>query len=105
MGTRCDVWAKARRWPAKAIAQARVRRSPKPMLTKRFWKDVPNGVVRRNRPEKASNAPIAVVQRGGDVLAERSAGIIVNRGTKTTTRPVMKADFAGVVRARPAVWN
>ena len=63
------------------------------------------GVVRRRRPEKARIAPMAVVQRGGGVLAERSAGMIVRRGTKTTTRPVMKADLAGVVRARPAVWN
>jgi len=43
VGTRCEVWARARRWPAKAMAQARVRRSPTPMLTKRFWKDVPDG--------------------------------------------------------------
>ena len=27
------------------------------------------------------------------------------RGTKTTTRPVIKADLAAVVRARPVVWN
>jgi hypothetical protein len=104
-GTRCEVWARARRWPAKAIAHARVRRSPGPMLTKRFWKEVPAGVVRRSRPEKARSAPMAVVQRGGGVLADRSAGMIVRRGTKTTTKPVMKADFAGVVRASPAVWN
>ena len=38
---------------------------------------------------------MAVVQRGGGVLAERRAGTMVKRGTKTTTRPVMKADFAG----------
>jgi hypothetical protein len=87
------------------MAQAKVRRSPGPMLTKRFCGDVPAGVVRRSRPEKARRAPMAVVQRGGGVFAERRAGTMVKRGTKTTTRPVMKADFAGVVRARPVVWN
>jgi len=44
--------AKARRWPAKAIAQARVSRSPGLMLVKRLLHDVPAGVVRRRRPEK-----------------------------------------------------
>jgi hypothetical protein len=87
------------------MAQANVRRSPGPMLRKRFCGDVPAGVVRRRRPEKARRAPMAVVQRGGGVLGERRAGMMVKRGTKTTTRPVMKADFAAVVRARPVVWN
>jgi hypothetical protein len=103
--TRCEVWARARRWPAKAIAQARVSKSPRPMLAKRFCQEVPAGVVRRSKPKKARRAPIAVVQRGGGVFAERRAGTMVKSGTKTTTRPVIKADFAGVVRARPAVWN
>jgi hypothetical protein len=97
VGTRCDVWARANKCPANAMAQAIVRRSPEPMLTKRFCGDVPAGVVRRRSPEKARRAPIAVVQCGGGVFAERSAGTMVKRGTKTTTRPVMKADFAGVV--------
>jgi hypothetical protein len=105
VGTRCEVWARASRCPANAMAQANVRRSPEPMLTKRFCTDVPGGVVRRRRPEKARRAPMAVVQRGGGVFRERSAGTMVKRGTKTTTRPVIKADFAAVVRARPVVWN
>jgi hypothetical protein len=75
------------------------------MLAKRSWGDVPGGVVRSRRPEKARMAPMAVVECGGGVFEERRAGMMVKRGTKTTTRPVMKADFAGVVRARPAVWN
>jgi hypothetical protein len=87
------------------MAHAKVRRSPELMVTKRSCGDVPAGVVRRRRPENARRAPMAVVQRGDGVFGERMAGIIVKRGTKTTTRPVMKADFAAVVRARPVVWN
>jgi hypothetical protein len=75
------------------------------MLTKRFCRDVPAGVVRRSKPEKARSAPMAVVQRGAGVLADRRAGTMVKSGTKTTTRPVMKADFAAEVRASPVVWN
>ena len=74
-----------------------------PMLLKRFFQDVPGGVVNRRRPENAKSAPIAVVQRGGSVPEGRIAGMRVRRGTKTTTRPVMRADFAAVVRARPVV--
>ena len=89
----------------KAMAQAKVSRSPRPILAKRFCREVPGGVVRRSRPEKASRAPMALVKRGSRVLADRRAGMTVNSGTKTTTIPVMKADLAGVVRASPAVWN
>ena len=46
-----------------------------------------------------------VVHREAGVLEGSKGGKIVKSGTKTTTRPVMNADFAGVVRARPAVWN
>ena len=67
------------------------------MLTKRLRKEVPLGVVNRRRPVNARRAPSAVVHRGAGVLAERRAGIRVKIVTKTTTRPVMKADFAGVV--------
>jgi hypothetical protein len=75
------------------------------MLLKRFCQEVPVGVVRSRRPEKARITPTALVQRGGGVPEGRSAREIVNRGTKTTTRPVMRADFAAVVRERPVVWN
>ena len=61
---------------------------------------------KEERPEKARSSS----DRGGPAwagraLGERRAGMMVRSGTKTTTRPVMKADFAAVVRARPAVWN
>ena len=105
VGTRCEVWARESRCPAKAMAQTRVRKSPRPMLEKRFCQVVPVGVVRNSRPVKARSAPRAVVQRGAWALAGRRMGTRVKRGTKTTTRPVMKADLAAVVRARPAVWN
>ncbi len=105
VGTLCEVWANDIRWAAKAIEQDKVRISPVLMLTKRFFQVVPAGVVRKMRPVKARMAPMAAVQRGGGVFAERSIGMAVKRGTKTTTRPVMKADLAAVVRASPAVWN
>ncbi len=61
-------------------------------------------VVRRNRPAKARMAPMAA--SSGEVEYSRTKGWeMVKRGTKTTTRPVMKADLAAVVRASPAVWN
>ena len=101
----CEVWANDIRWAAKATAHANESRSPVLMLTKRFCHEVPVGVVRRSKPVNARIAPMAVVQRGGGVLVDRRAGTMVKRGTKTTTSPVMKADFAGVVRASPAVWN
>ncbi len=37
------------------------------------------------------------------MLAGRSAGNAHSSGTNTTISPVMNADLAGVVRARPAV--
>ncbi len=56
-GRFCEAWARVRRCPAKAMAQARVRRSPMPMVERisRGW--VPAGVVRRRSPVKASRAP------------------------------------------------
>ena len=105
VGMAFETWAKDSRWAAKATAQNSVRMSPRPTVLKRFCQEVPAGVVRRKRPEKAEMAPTALVQRGAGVPEGRSAGKIVNRGTKTTTRPVMRADFAAVVWARPAVWN
>ena len=47
-------------------------------------------------------APIAAVHRGAWVPDGRRIGIAVKSGTKTTTRPVMKADFAAVVRGETA---
>src|SRR6202158_6413490 len=90
-----EVWARASRCPAKAMAQARVRRSPRPMVVKRDCHWVPGGVVRRRRPEKARTAPSAAFQRGAWAVAGRSVGEGVKKGTKATTRPVMKADLAG----------
>ena len=100
-----DTWPRESRWAAKATAQNRVSKSPRPMLLKRFCQEVPTGVVRRRRPENERMAPTALDQRGGGVPDGRRAGRTVNIGTKTTTRPVMRADFAAVVRARPVVWN
>ena len=76
-----------------------------PMVLKISRGCVPAGVVRRSRPAKAMRAPRTAFQRGGRVPVGRRMGMAVRRGTKTTTRPVMKADLAAVVRARPAVWN
>jgi hypothetical protein len=55
------------------------------------------------RPAKARNAPRSVAIPGAGADGGRIAGIAISRGTKTTTRLVIKADFAAVVRARPAV--
>ena len=44
--------------------------------------------------------PAAELAPGG-----RRNGIAEKSGTRTTTIPVMKADFEGVVRASPVVWN
>jgi len=48
---------------------------------------------------------MAAVHRGAFVPAGRTAGMSVKSGTKTTTRPVIRADLAAVVRASPVVWN
>lgn len=85
------------------MAQARVRRSPNPIVAKMYLMCVPEGVVRSKRPAKARSAPKAAFQRGARAPTGRSKGKAVRIGTKTTTSPVMKADLAGVVRARPAV--
>src|SRR5579864_8928114 len=105
MGTLGEVRARASRCAAKQMAQPRVRRSPVPMLEKRLTHGVPAGVVRRSRPLKARTAPRAAFQPGAWTPGGRRAGKAVKTGTKTTMRPVMKAHFAGEVRARPAVWN
>jgi hypothetical protein len=100
-----ETWARVRRWMAKAKAQARVRRSPVLMAEKISRGAVPAGVVRRSRPVKARIAPPAAARPGRCVPAGRKNGISVRAGTKTTTRPVTKADLAGVVRARPRVCS
>src|ERR1700721_940591 len=83
VGTCDDACDRAMRWAAKAIAQARVRRSPGPILAKRLCQEVPAGVVRRRSPENARRTPMVVVHRGAGVLGERSAGKRVKMGTKT----------------------
>ena len=62
-------------------------------------------VERRKRPVKARMAPTMAFAPGRGALGGRQAGMKERRGTKTTTRPVMKADLMAVVRARPAVWS
>ncbi len=63
------------------------------------------GVVSSRMPAKAMAAPAKTAGDGARMLAGRSAGMEQSSGTMTTIRPVMKADLAGVVRARPAVWK
>ncbi len=63
------------------------------------------GDVRKRIPMKASAAPRKAFQRGARAPGGRSAGAMEKSGTRTTTRPVMKADFEGVVWTRPMVWN
>ena len=70
-------------------------------MKRRNWR----GEVRKRMPTKASAAPRNAFQRGARAPGGRSAGTMEKSGTRTTTSPVMKADFEGVVRARPMVWN
>jgi len=65
----------------------------------------PGGVVSRMMPANATRAPHQAFHRGVLELRGRRPGIAERRGTRTTTIPVMKADFDGVVRRSPAVWN
>src|SRR5690348_13906829 len=56
-------------------------------------------------PTNASAAPRNAFHRGALAPGGLSAGAIENNGTSTTTSPVMNADFEGVVRTSPIVWN
>jgi len=64
---------------------------------------VGGGGEQENAGEGEEGSKVGVPARC--VPAGRSAGMMRIRGTMTTTSPVIKADFDGVVRRRPAVWN
>src|SRR5579862_374868 len=63
------------------------------------------GAVNSRIPMNARAAAVKMLQLSGRAPGGRSAGIEEKSGTSTTIRPVMNADFDGVVRARPVVWN
>src|ERR1700760_1992163 len=66
----------------------------------------PGGVlVRRMRPMKAVTAPRKTMALGLGDVAGATRGVRLRVGTMTTTRAVRKADFDGVVWARPVVWK
>ena len=105
VGTRCEVWARARRCPAKAMAQARVRRSPGPMLTKRFCE---GGSGWGGEEEQAGEGEEGS-DGGGPARRRRVGGAKGwDDGEERDEDDDEAGDeggFRGVVRARPAVWN
>jgi hypothetical protein len=68
-------------------------------------RSVPGVLVRRMRPMKARIAPRKTMMLGFGAVGGATRGIKLKMGTMTTTRPVRKADFDGVVWARPEVWK
>src|ERR1700746_3852134 len=106
---RSDVCPSAMQWNAKAMEQPSVSTSPRLMVEKSGRKaddaEAPatGGAVMSTMPMNANAAPRKAFQRGGCAPGGRREGTIENRGTSTTTSPVMNADFDGVVRTRPMV--
>src|SRR5262249_13072441 len=110
-GIRGEVCPSAMQWKANAIEQPNVRMSPILMDEKSgrnaaavdVAAEAAGGAVMSTIPTKAKAAPRKAFQRGGRAPGGRSVGAMEKRGTSTTTRPVINADFEGVVRARPMV--
>ena len=90
------AWERVRRCAAKATAQPRVSHSPRPRPERMAAPEL-GGMVRKIRPMKASRAPAKVGRPGLAAAWWRAPGMMLRRGTMTTTRPVMRPDLAAVV--------
>src|SRR5450432_2452400 len=100
LGGGAEALASATQWRANARAQPSVSKSPVLMAlmlnVKPLLDGVEEGRVNMTIPAKPIPAPAQAFQRGARVAGGRRARTAASKGTSTTTRPVMNADFDAV---------